>query len=55
MDAYPKAMTTLDIVGTVFFAIGLVIESLADMQKYNYKMDPANRGHWCDVGRLISI
>ena len=31
-----------------FIAIG--IEAIADWQKYNYRNNPNNNGHWCEVG-----
>ena len=40
----------VDIVGWVLWAIGLVIEAIADQQKLNLKKDPASKGRWCDVG-----
>lgn len=30
--------------------LGIVIESVADLQKYQYKNDIAHKGHWTDVG-----
>lgn len=32
------------------YAIGLTTEVLADLQKYRFKQNPANRGKFCDVG-----
>ncbi|CAM1311503.1 Uncharacterised protein g5712 [Pycnogonum litorale] len=49
-EEFPAAMNALDIIGTIFFSVGFLIESVADIQKYNFKMDSANRGQWCDVG-----
>ncbi|KAG8183599.1 hypothetical protein JTE90_025151 [Oedothorax gibbosus] len=47
-DVNPVPMTTLDIVGTVMFAIGFFCESLADVQKFRYKN--RTKEHWCDKG-----
>lgn len=40
----------VDIIGWVLWAIGLVVEAIADQQKLNLKKDPASKGRWCDVG-----
>ncbi|XP_071502326.1 uncharacterized protein [Diadema antillarum] len=40
----------LDYVGTVLFALGLLIEAVADQQKFNFRNNPENRGKWCQVG-----
>lgn len=42
-----RAIVTLPLI-TLFS--GIVIEALADYQKYKYKSDPKNANHWCDVG-----
>jgi len=34
----------------VIALLGIVIESIADTQKYQYKNNPANKGHWTNVG-----
>lgn len=39
-----------DYVGIVLFAVGLIIEAVADQQKFNYRNNTNNKGHWCDVG-----
>ena len=36
--------------GLGLFALGLLLESSADYQKWAFKHDPANRGKFCDVG-----
>uniref|UniRef100_T1JI56 Uncharacterized protein n=1 Tax=Strigamia maritima TaxID=126957 RepID=T1JI56_STRMM len=45
-----KTMTPFDVVGTTVFLLGFLCETIADMQKNNFKDDPANQGKWCDVG-----
>ncbi|CAH1779485.1 unnamed protein product [Owenia fusiformis] len=42
--------TPMDIVGIVMFVIGLAVETVADMQKFNFRNNPDNKGKWCDVG-----
>ncbi len=37
-------------VGISVWAIGLAIESLADLQKYRFINNPANKGKWIDQG-----
>lgn len=37
-------------IGLFIALIGLVIESLADIQKFKFKSDPINKGKWTDVG-----
>jgi len=44
------AVTPMDIVGLAFFAIGLLIETISDQQKFSFRNDPANKGKWCEVG-----
>jgi steroid 5-alpha reductase family enzyme len=34
----------------ITLAGGIIIESVADYQKYKFKSDPKNENHWCDVG-----
>ena len=36
--------------GIAVYALGLLIETLADGQKWLFKKDPANSGKFCDVG-----
>lgn len=43
-------MTRLDMAGTIVFVIGFLCEAMADAQKYSYRQNTSNAGHWCDVG-----
>jgi steroid 5-alpha reductase family enzyme len=39
-----------DFIGWTILLVGLVLESVADMQKLWFKQDPQSRGRWIDVG-----
>ncbi|XP_014673788.1 PREDICTED: uncharacterized protein LOC106814040 [Priapulus caudatus] len=45
----PNVFTPNDIIGMVIFLFGLLLESVADIQKFNFRNDEANRGKWCDT------
>jgi steroid 5-alpha reductase family enzyme/tryptophan-rich sensory protein len=36
--------------GLVIWILGIMIESLADIQKYLFKINPANKGKWIETG-----
>jgi len=40
----------IHILGIAVWFIGLLIESVADYQKFKFKNNPENRGQWTDVG-----
>jgi len=42
--------TEMDIIGAIFFVIGLITEAISDQQKFNFRNNPENRGKWCQVG-----
>ncbi|KIX10307.1 uncharacterized protein Z518_01389 [Rhinocladiella mackenziei CBS 650.93] len=46
----PPFGTAADIVGTVMWAIGFMIEAVSDVQKYRFRSNSANKGRTCDVG-----
>ena len=45
--------TVNDIVGSSLFGLGLVLETLADCQKFQFKDDPRNMGKWCTLGSQV--
>lgn len=40
----------LFVVGIIIWAIGFIIETIADTQKYQFNSVPKNRGHWISSG-----
>eukprot|EP00092_Neocalanus_flemingeri_P031087 GFUD01033767.1.p1 GENE.GFUD01033767.1~~GFUD01033767.1.p1 ORF type:complete len:326 (+),score=56.87 GFUD01033767.1:124-1101(+) len=42
--------TPMDIIGSIFFAIGIFSETISDQQKFSFRNNPDNRGKWCQVG-----
>ncbi|KAK6186944.1 hypothetical protein SNE40_006200 [Patella caerulea] len=42
--------TPQDGVGIALFIIGLLSETVADIQKFNFRNNPDNKGKWCAVG-----
>jgi steroid 5-alpha reductase family enzyme len=46
----PSFGTGCDIAGVIIFAIGFLMEAIADIQKYRFRMNPANKGKTCDKG-----
>jgi len=45
-----KTSLITSVSGIVLFAAGLLIEGVSDQQKFSYKNDTANEGHWMDQG-----
>ncbi len=43
-------ITALFILGMTVYLAGLIIETLSDIQKFRFRMNPENRGHWADTG-----
>lgn len=39
-----------DILGGLIWALGFGIEATADQQKYNFKMNPSNKGKFVNTG-----
>jgi steroid 5-alpha reductase family enzyme len=42
--------TGRDIAGVILFVIGFVMESVSDIQKYQFRSNAANKGAVCDKG-----
>jgi len=40
----------LDYIGVVNFGLGLLLETVADFQKFNFRQKETNRNQWCNVG-----
>lgn len=45
-----KGLTSLDYIGWILFSCGLILESVADIQKLAYKQTENSRDRWTDVG-----
>lgn len=43
-----------DIIGGIIWGIGLGVEATADQQKFNFKMNPANKGKFINVGAPLN-
>ena len=46
----PGFGTGRDIAGVILFAIGFLLESVSDIQKYQFRSKPENKGKVCDIG-----
>jgi len=42
--------TPNDIIGTLVFVTGLLLETFSDMQKFYFKENPSNKDTWCTFG-----
>jgi len=40
----------LDIIGWIIWIIGFFCESVSDHQRFTFRMDPNNKGTWCQTG-----
>ena len=49
----PNFGTGRDIAGVILFAIGFLMESISDIQKYQFRSKPENKGKVCDVGLFV--
>lgn len=43
-------LSAISLVGLCVFATGLVLEAIADVQKYRFNANPKNKGKWIDIG-----
>lgn len=43
-------ITTVSLIGCVIWGTGLMLESQADKEKFQFSQDPANKGKWIDDG-----
>ena len=46
----PTFGTGRDIAGLILWAIGFIMESVSDVQKYRFRSNPANKGAFCGIG-----
>eukprot|EP01051_Picozoa_sp_SAG22_P016539 SAG22_NODE_2353_length_2674_cov_1.846990_2_plen_253_part_01 len=49
-SAPPTVLEPADIVGWALFGVGFAVQVVADLTKYKFRADPANRGKFCAVG-----
>ncbi len=47
---HPARFGVLPVIGLVVWAVGLVVEAMADQQKFAFARDPANTGTWIATG-----
>ena len=45
-----RRLVATDALGFAAFAGGLLLETVADLQKWQFKADPANKAKFCDAG-----
>jgi steroid 5-alpha reductase family enzyme len=45
-----NSYTVVSALGLVIWAVGLVVESFADFQKFHFSQQPRNKGKWIDEG-----
>ncbi len=45
-----QQLKPLNFIGIVIWLVGLVIEGIADAQKFKFKNDPENKGKWIEIG-----
>ncbi len=45
-----KDLSVISIVGVIIWLIGLIFESMADFQKYKFRLEPKNKDKWIGSG-----
>ncbi|PIQ73374.1 hypothetical protein COV58_02905 [Candidatus Roizmanbacteria bacterium CG11_big_fil_rev_8_21_14_0_20_36_8] len=50
MQKYDMSLNSIMIVGVLIWSAGMIIETVADMQKFNFKNNLNNSGKWIDTG-----
>ena len=45
-----SSLNYIALLGVIVWIIGLIIESTADIQKFNFRLDPNNVNKWIDTG-----
>lgn len=48
--SHQAALSTVAYVGMALWTVGLIIETIADVQKIQFKNNPANKGKWIESG-----
>lgn len=51
----PAALLWSDVAGPLLWAVGLTVESVADWQKFVFKMDAANKGRFINTGVCVCV
>ena len=49
-----KVLAWSDYIGLSLFLLGFGLESMSDLQKYKFKMDPENTGKFINSGKFVS-
>ena len=52
---HSEEFTVLDVVGTVTFIVGFVLEVTADVQRFLFRDNPSNENKWCMSGMLCVV
>ena len=52
---HSEEFTVLDVVGTVTFIVGFVLEVIADVQRFLFRDNPSNDNKWCMSGTFSVV